>query len=244
MNKLACLVSGWVYLAVGGLLSAVPSDYQWILALVLLPLIREILQFIYTGICYYSAQCEDISVTISSKHNIGVRHSIFLAVQMASVATDTTCFVILALDFVLNMILCFKIIRRYKTNENNVDETIMTDALELVLNEKLESVIPILYCLCFLMAHYGPNATILYNISDFDVAKTMTTMALLFSIDFCSCIISTILLWILCGINLFKVYLHSQKELWSIMAAQEAYLIYEVTNLVHTYFKPYTYSLF
>ena len=102
---------------------------------------------------------------------------------------------------------------------------------ELILNEKLEAVIPIGYCLCYLMAYYGPNAGILATVTESDVEKTLRTVGMLFSIDITSLFISGIVLWLFCKINLFKCYLHLQKQLWQIMASHEAYLLYEVRNI-------------
>ena len=107
----------------------------------------------------------------------------------------------------------------------------MDDIQELVQNEKIETTIPIGYCLCFLMAYYGPNSTVLglEDIDEADVVKMMKITALFFSIDLCSLIVSSILLWKFCRFNLFNAYLHSQKELWSIMASQEAILLFQVS---------------
>ena len=101
---------------------------------------------------------------------------------------------------------------------------------ELLLNERLEAVIPIGYCLCYLMAYYGPNVVILATLTESNVEKTLRTMGMLFCIDISSILISGIVLWLICKINLFKYYLHSQKELWLIMASHEAYLLYEVKH--------------
>ena len=222
-------VNTWTYLAVALLFGVVSNDYQWILALIL-PIIREILQFLLSRVCYRSAQCNDSTVAISSWCTVATRQALFIAVQMSSVANNITSYLILAVDFTLNMILCFKIISRYKKNNNHVDGTIMMDAQELVLNEKIEIVIPIAYLLCFLMARYGPNPAILIGISGFDVVKTMKSMAVMFLIDLCSGILSAILLYTMCGISLYKVYLHSQKELGLWMIVVEAYMIYEVRH--------------
>lgn len=219
----------WFHVALGLLFGAVSHTYQWILA-VILPLIREIQQWGLTELCYKSTQCKDLSVTISVSHAVVARQALFLAIQMASVASTPTSFLILAFDFLLNMLLCFKIIRRYKKNNNHVDDIMMIDTHQLVLNEKLESMIPIGYCICFLMAYYGPNSAILIGIVDSNVEKTMKMMTIMFLIDIFSGIFSSILLWRFCKINIFKVYLHSQKEMWTIMTAQEAYLLYEVCD--------------
>ena len=66
--------------------------------------------------------------------------------------------------------------------------------------------------LCFLMAYYGPNSTLLCGIDGADVAKNIKITASLFSVDLFSGILSAILLWKMCRINLFKVYLRFNKS--------------------------------
>ena len=107
---------------------------------------------------------------------------------------------------------------------------------ELVVIERIETVIPITYILIFNMAYYGPNAEILGNIklsiwhyeAVVDVQKHLKNMILLFGIDFLSAIITGTLLWTSCKINIFKVLKKLQKKLWLMMAMLEAYLFIEV----------------
>ena len=126
------------------------------------------------------------------------------------------------------MMVCVQVIWKFRKNSNRLDDEITLCLNELVLNEKLEMVIPLGYCLCYLMAYYGPNKYVLRGIAKSDPGRTMKMAGLLFLIDCSSLIVSAFLLRTLCKINLFKVYLTMQKELWLIMASQEAYLLYEV----------------
>ena len=207
------------------------SGYQWTLAFVL-PLLLELTQILILRAVHHSAQCNDPSVRFSVIHMVGARHTIFVTIILSSFATNATSYTIFALDFMINMILCFKIIWSHMKNNNQIDETQMDDMQGLALNEHLEFSIPIGYCLCFLAACYGPNSELLYAMKDADVEKTMKAVASLFTIDLCSGILSAVLLWKLCRISVFNVYLYCLKEFWPIMTSQVVWLFYNVRYLL------------
>ena len=107
---------------------------------------------------------------------------------------------------------------------------------ELVLSERIETVVPITYVLCFLMAYYGPNAEVLcgfkltlwHHQAVVDVEKALKTLGLLISIDFMSGVLNWILLWTTCKINLLKVLQKLQAEYWLIFAVLEGRIMFEV----------------
>ena len=107
---------------------------------------------------------------------------------------------------------------------------------ELIMTERIESVIPFTYLLTFLMAYYGPNAEILGNIkltiwqyqSVADIEDYIKNLLKLLVIDFSSFATNGILLWITCKINVFKVLKKVQAQFWLIMTIQEAFLFFEV----------------
>ena len=107
---------------------------------------------------------------------------------------------------------------------------------ELIMTERIESVIPFTYLLTFLMAYYGPNAEILGNIkltiwqyqSVADIEDYIKNLLKLLVIDFLSFATNGILLWITCKINVFKVLKKVQAQFWLIMTIQEAFLFFEV----------------
>ena len=217
----------WVYLGMGLALTRIATERQWIMA-ILFAIVREINQAILSRVCCRISKRSDKWVKISAWHWMAAVNSIFIAVAISSVATLTTSYLVLAIDFFLNMFVCIQVIWKFRRNGNKLNDDINMSLDELVLNEKLEAIIPLGYCLCYLMAYYGPNQNYLGNIAESDAEKTMKMTGLLFLIDISSLIVSAILLWAFCKINLLKVYLKSQKELWLIMASQEAYLLYEV----------------
>jgi hypothetical protein len=111
---------------------------------------------------------------------------------------------------------------------------------ELTLTERIETLVPLTYIICYAIAYYGQNAEILGSVKldlwqfkpilDFD--KYMTSLFMLFSVDFLSLITNGIILWTTCNINMFKVFRKIQSEFWLIMAVQQAYSLLEVIKLI------------
>ena len=104
-SQLIIVICFWIYLGTGYLLHVIDRRYQWILAL-LFPIIRELNQGILSKACCCSSESNDPWIKLSSWHWMGSVNAFFLTVAMASVATDITSYIILGVDFLLNMILC------------------------------------------------------------------------------------------------------------------------------------------
>ena len=111
---------------------------------------------------------------------------------------------------------------------------------ELTLTERIETLVPLTYMICYAIAYYGPNAEILGSVKldlwqfkpilDFD--KYMTSLFMLFSVDFFSLIMNGIILWTTCNINMFKVFQKIQSDFWLIMAVQQSYSLLEVIKFI------------
>ena len=69
-------------------------------------------------------------------------------------------------------------------------------------------------------ASYGPNSGLIGNIGNAywhyekleDITETLKNMMYLFLVDFSSTIVSAIILWLSCGINLFRAFHELQRE--------------------------------
>ena len=114
----------------------------------------------------------------------------------------------------------------WKVGEKNPEEDVGQDVLELIMGEKIEVIVPLLYYCTILMASYGPNSqlfgginiTIWHWTSTINLDDATFYLAMLFAIDSCSLIINSIMLWIFCRINCFNYYLLLAKGYWIIMA--------------------------
>ena len=226
----------WEYFFLGRLFVIIDPRYQWTLAIIM-QIVKEVNGRILTYLCYKAASCRNSFIRITCLHEAGCRHAVFLCVALALLATNTTSFLCLGFDFAINFCLCVKIILRQR--KNNVP--IIRDNIELqilALNEKVVYIVPLAYCICFLLAYYGPNARIIGNVKNtswhFGMVKNISAplymMLALFSIDLISILLWTFLLKKFCSISYLDGYLYIQKGMWLVMAIQEAYALNEVRN--------------
>ena len=110
----------------------------------------------------------------------------------------------------------------------------------LVLTERIETLVPLTYMICFAIAYYGPNAEILGRVKldlwqykpVLDFGNYMTNVFILFVIDFLSLVINGIILRTTCNINIFKIVQNIQSEFWLIMAVQQGLSLAQVIKLI------------
>ena len=110
----------------------------------------------------------------------------------------------------------------------------------LVLTERIETLVPLTYMICFAIAYYGPNAEILGNVKldlwqfkpVLDFGNYMKNVFTLFVVDFMSLLINGVILWTTCNINIFKILKNIQSEFWLIMAAQQAFSLAQVNKFM------------
>ena len=109
---------------------------------------------------------------------------------------------------------------------------VQDDVEGLVLTERVETVIPLIFVTTFMIAFYGPNAELIGNVkltlwqykAVTDINELLKNIFLFFIIDFSSAIVNGFLLWKTCKINSFKILKQMQKNYWLIMGLQEAML--------------------
>ena len=194
------------------------NEYQPILALTL-PCLREVYERVATKIIRNSAEGDFQGATIVLKYTISGRYSIILCYIVGAIATNTTSMVLIVVDSAINISFCLRIIWLSKQRHSMVNDQIET-LQTLVIYELIEFQAPLSFMLVLGIAYYGPNGELYGNISNGywtystiqDIRQTMISMAIFFLIDFASTIISAVLLWKYCKINLWKVFLQLQKE--------------------------------
>ena len=98
---------------------------------------------------------------------------------------------------------------------------------------------PIAYCLCFVIAYFGPNASIMGNVRNGrwqftavdDIYNTLLWNTIMFTIDLASTILTFILLLWHSNINILKMYLQMQGLMWYMLAIQQGYIVAEVNMI-------------
>ena len=219
------------YKGITFLFITLPLGVQWILAF-LLPIIRESNYRILERIMCGSGDRKERSSRTIPFIGISTYHVIFVAIQIGQSSSNLTSYLILAIDSLLNIYNCIVIIKMKKAIQpNNLQNSGSVrkkcQHLEnLVLIEILEVFVPFAYILTVLIAYYGPNATILGNVKNnywqyvsiSNIGKLIQNVLLISTIDTCSAIISGILLWNYCNINIFHETFKIMKHCWPIIA--------------------------
>ena len=191
-----------------------------------------------------AAQGDLKRVELPCAHQMITRHALFLTYTIGSVGTLTSMAIFLVTDFVINMYITRKILKVKKEDKESVEET-ATLLQELMVNEIVEVLTPIMYLLCFITAYYGPNADDIGNIKNStwhfraveDLGTSVGLICIFFAIDTVSAFISSAALWKIRRINLYRVLAAIQMEFGFNFAINFTCIFYFVSLLqnVHCY---------
>ena len=138
-----------------------PTYYQPILALAL-PLIREGFAHMMSLLGKHCAGGSVPSVELMVGNIVALFHALFLSSCLGSVATPITGYILLGIDFAINILFTGQIFYYYKQEKfEKCGESLMI----LVINEFLEMTVPLTFLLCFLVSFYGGNRAIIGRLS-------------------------------------------------------------------------------
>jgi len=221
---------------------AFKNKFQWTLA-ILLPLFKEVNIWIMTKLTSRCANGDEQSMKIACIQLVEARHSLFLAYTVGSIANLSTEIIMLTTDVLMNVYMSVKITWLRKTNPNESENEQIKLLVDLVIAELVEFVVPLVYLLSFCTAYFGPNADIIGNIkNDYwqfeqveDFAHTVGSILIFFSIDATSMVVSSVILWRFCRINLYRAFMIIQKEFGVLFAMNLATLLYLASNQFNSY---------
>ena len=206
----------------------ISKDLHWVIALVLI-VTKEINDRI---ICFTFAKAalpdNSMEAKLVGKITINSMYSFCTALALCTIGTKATEFLLLSINFAINLALCYKAIKLNRSasvvdfgaiEKKNKEKDILT---ELVLNEIVEVVVPIALLGSFLIAYYGPNKNILgivgCNIWQFKKVNNLNEFLIpvmeMALIDLGSAIIAAVSLWWFCRISLWREYCSVIKKYW------------------------------
>ena len=225
------------YTLIGAGMVYLDPSYQWIVA-ILLAVLRHFNTTVLMKLASFAAQGDIKRMEIPCSHMMNTRHALFLTYTIGSIGTLISAAIFLTTDFLINMYITFQILKVKKNDKNSIKET--TELLQdLIVNEMVEFITPIMYLLCFVTAFYGPNANLIGNISNSkwhfvaveDLGQSVTLICLFFCLDAVSAVISTGLLWKFRQINLYRVLAAIQMEFGFVFTLNFTCIFYFVSFL-------------
>ena len=193
------------------------GEYIWVVAFIF-GVILEVNKFIMGSMILKACgKNKDDAKRISIMQLYG--QYIFAVVTLISAGVDDfTSYLILGMDFALNLVTVFRIIRSQRkvglSEEQNAKERMYREleTKELILGEAMECLIPVIFMGGFAIAFYGPNYDKLGNVGfDYfqytkvtDILDYLKGALYMTSIDVTCSITAIVLLWFGAGINMVK----------------------------------------
>ena len=195
-----------------------PLEYQHIFALAM-PALREVRIWITMKLVQTSEHNDLTGVTIALKYGISVYHTMGLCNTIATIATEGTSWILITVDFFLNICLALRLIWLKKRHPNNIQQQINV-LQELALYELVEFLVPLAFTMVLGVTYFGPNGNLYGNIRRSiwtftaikNINETLANTLKFFVVDFMSTIFCAAILWVLCRINLWNTLLQLQKE--------------------------------
>ena len=238
------------------LFDLIPRNMHWLIALIA-PLSKEVNDRVTDILIVKAALPENlIEAKFMTKITNNLFYSLWLALSITK-ASRATEFILLGVNFLIDMALCFKIIRfdkkvfPFDRKEESIQASKKLAITELILNEIIEVMVPLALIGSFLAAYFGPNKEIIglvgctvwnfEKIEDlYSFIMPVIEMALL---DSGSVILAGCLLRKFCGINIFQEYCKAIKKYWMHLAFHGGSLLSTV-SLIGINSKVYFYLSF
>ena len=212
------IVASTMYVLIINRLGKSSDKYQPLVAL-MLPLTRELAKWLCCKLIRKVSSGDVVGATICVSYRISAAYAIILCNILGSVATDQTSWVLIGIDYSLNIHSCLRIVWVSKKNPSMTQKQI--DYLQnLALNELIEFTVPLAFLLVLSVTYTGPNGRLFGNILNSywtysaieNIYQYLMNTGILFLVDFSSAIICAIILWYSCKIKMWKAILSLQKE--------------------------------
>ena len=211
------------------------EENQPYVALVL-PFIREFCIWFLTKLALNCPNGDERRTKIYVKYFVASNHTTTLFCVIGSYATEFTSWLLMGVDFFLNILLSLWIVWNKKRSPYRIHDQI--NALQNLVVYELVEFQALSFIFVIAVAFYGPNSSILGNISNNywafeaieNINKTLGKMGALFLVDFSSTLICSIMLWFCCRINLWKAVVALQKEFRIAFGITHGRLLLAVSN--------------
>ena len=99
----------------------IQRDYQWIIG-IFGPFMREFEIWQFEYLSNLAATDNPQTRNLCRRHYMETRHCMFIAVNLAAIATDATTYLILGIDFAINMFQALKIAYNMKYRNHSYED--------------------------------------------------------------------------------------------------------------------------
>ena len=228
----------FLYFFYYGVLAGTKDTYYQPVSALVLTLIRELSLWIWSKFVAKMANGDEQGAQIVAGYNMGGRHGIHVCNTIGGIASASTAYLLLGIDFSINIYLAVKVLWLRKRGQETIGQQI--DLIQaLVLNELLEFIMPLGFLAVQAMAYYGPNAGIMLDVGAEiwtggkieNIWDASSAILWFFCLDFISVLVTGAILWVFGKINLLKAFCLLTKEFFVPLTFIPAYNIMTVSIL-------------
>ena len=210
--------------------------YQWIFA-IFLPLVGDMILWIQLKLAKKACNGDMVAMDINCQYTVETWQSVLMSYVLASIATWTSSIIVMTKEFFHCIYLILKII--WVNKKKGKIEAQVALLQDLVVKELVGLLLPLTFVACFSIEYFGPNRDKLGNVGNSywqyqavdDFNGYVQPIFYLILIDLCSMLIGSILLWSVCGINLYRAYAALEKEFGRVFMINLAFILSGVSRI-------------
>ena len=205
---------------------------EWIFAFVI-PCVRELNRKVLTKLVHRMAGSEDEPSTVLLGLTVNVHYALFIAIRLTGFHFTTVISMVI-IEFMMHLKMAYsltKLQNKVATNQNEEERLkrkIKKTAMNLVLAELCEGLVPIGYSIGFSLMCFGPNAHIFgqSNTTLLNLFEMFKIMVLLFGIDILSALLNGVLLKTISKIDINRKFCEVLKKYWHFMVLKLSLTIF------------------
>ena len=224
-----------LYVAASGLFGKL-AEYQPVVILIL-PLMRYLTDKVLKTTANYAKGEDDLSARFAVNCRVACIHVLFMVILVGSSASTITACLLCVVDAVLNLKLCYSII---KIKRSLLDDASFKskDQLQLLsLKESLEILVPTLYCPILCLGFFGPNAQVLGFIQTtswtdddlHDLKNSFAKLGMFMIFDISRIFLNSYILWKFCKVSLYSEFCQMMAVYWKLITTCVAIFVLVVS---------------
>ena len=210
------------------------NNYQPVFA-IMVPVFKEIYAWILSRLIDNTSAGDVNGAKIVGKYGVAMRHTMALCIVIGSTTTESAGSTLMIIDFLTNIYLSLRLVWINKKQHHNIAK--QAELLQdLVINEMAEFIGPTTFIVIFYASYFGPNRELLEIVNFLrtydEFNNYMRAVFNFFLVDLSSVVVTGIILWVFCSINLLKAFAALEKEFVLIFGFITAIQTATVRNII------------
>ena len=188
----------------------------------------------------YAKGENELSARFAVNCRVACIHVLFMVILVGSSATTTTACLLCVIDAILNLKLCYSIVKIKRSLSEDTSFK-SKDKLQLLsLKESLEILVPTLYCPILCLGFFGPNGQVLGFIQAaswteddlHDLKNSFLKLGMFMIFDISRIFLNSFILWKFCKVSLYSEFCQIMAIYWKLITTCVAIFVLVVSSSI------------